>query len=120
MNSLQNLVWEFVKENKKVRKKKQDLDQESDQEKKGKKERKHALDQESDQEIKKKLSFFLEHFLGRKRVFFLFLVFFHKFSSSGVHLFFVFTLSKFVILQRNLGEKIESPETDERLMGKKS
>ena len=34
--------------------------------------RKQELDQESDQEKKKKLSFFLDHFLGRVLVFFLF------------------------------------------------
>ena len=47
--------WEFIKENKTVRK--QELDQES--KKTRKKERKHVLDQESVQEKKKKLSFFL-------------------------------------------------------------
>ena len=41
--------WEFIKENKRVRK--QELDQESDQE--NKKKRKHAFDKESDQEKKK-------------------------------------------------------------------
>ena len=71
--------WEFIKENKKVRKqenrlstkkvikkkKKKDgkhaLDQESDQEKTTtakKKERKHALDQECDQEKRKTFFFF--------------------------------------------------------------
>ena len=49
------LGWEFIKENKKVRKK-----------------RKHAFDQERDQEKKKKLSFFLERFLGRERFSFFF------------------------------------------------
>ena len=63
--------WEFIKENKTVRK--QELDQESNQE--NKKERKHALDQESVQEEKKKLSFFLDRFLGRV------LVFFYKFLT---------------------------------------
>ena len=37
-----------------------------------KKTRKHTLDQESDQEKKKKLSFFLDRFLGREPVFFSF------------------------------------------------
>ena len=40
------------------KKKKQDLDQESDQEKKGKKERKHALNQDSNQEKRKTLFLF--------------------------------------------------------------
>ena len=68
------LRWEFIKENKKVRK--QELDQESDQEKKKtrtrprKRSRKQELDIESDQE-KRKLSFFLDHFLVQ----FFFLVF---------------------------------------------
>ena len=40
-----------------------------------KKTRKQELEQESDQENKKKLSFFLDHFLGRVLVFFLFFLF---------------------------------------------
>ena len=78
--------WEFIKENKTVRK--QELDLESDQENM-KKERKQELDQESDQENKKKLSFFLDHFLARVLVFFLFfscfltfLFSFYKFSPQ--------------------------------------
>ena len=80
MKSDQNcdLRWEFIKENKKVRKqehtpstkkaikkkrkkRKHALDQESDQEKTitVKKERKHGLDQESDKEKKKKTFFLL-------------------------------------------------------------
>ena len=77
--------WEFIKENKTVRK--QELDLESDQENM-KKERKQELDQESDQENKKVFlfflvksvfsffffdrSFFLDCFLGRQHVFFFF------------------------------------------------
>ena len=60
MHHVQSLRWEFIKENKKVRKK--ELDQERDQEK-----RKQELDQESDQE-KKKVFFFL---IGRVLVVFL-------------------------------------------------
>ena len=48
MKAWKHLRWEFIKENKKVRK--QELDQESDKEKK----RKQELEQESDQEKKKK------------------------------------------------------------------
>ena len=47
--------WEFMKENKKVRK--QELDRERDQENK-KKERKQELDQESDQKKRKNFIFF--------------------------------------------------------------
>ena len=72
MHHVQSLRWEFIKENKKVRKK--ELDQERDQEK-----RKQELDQESDQEKKKVFSFILK----RERVFFFFswpLSFFFYFS----------------------------------------
>ena len=70
------LRWEFLKENKKVRK--------------------QELDQESDKEKKKKLSFFLNHFLGR--VFVFFLVFFFSWSSS----FFLFILFSFINSQLRL------------------
>ena len=77
-------IYKRKQENKKTRK--HTLDQESDQEKKDNgQEKKHALDQESDQEKNRKLSFFLDRFLGRERVFFLysyFLVFFYKFSPQ--------------------------------------
>ena len=69
--------WEFIKENKKVRKQeKKNLTKKAIKEKR-KQERKHALVQE-------KLSFFPDRFLGRV------LVFFYKFppqvtcSSSGI------------------------------------
>ena len=79
--------WEFIKENKKVRK--QELDQESEQENKNtrtqprkrsrkqenknsaKKAIKKTRKQELDQEKKKKNFFFLDHFLGRVLVFLL-------------------------------------------------
>ena len=51
-----------------------------------KKTRKHAFDQESGQEKMKKLSFFLDRFLGRELVFLLFsyfLVFFFKFPPGN-------------------------------------
>ena len=64
--------WEFIKENKTVRK--QELDQES--KKTRKKERKHVLDQESVQEKKKKLSFFLIGFFAESVFSFFFLTFF--------------------------------------------
>ena len=69
MRSNQHLRWEFIKENKKVRK--QELDQESEQKKTTRtRPRKRSRKQESDQEKKKKLSFFLDHFLDRVLVFF--------------------------------------------------
>ena len=82
---LVEIRWEFIKENKNVRKhafvqesdQEKQKDQESDIEKRKKitvkkKGRKHALNHESEQENKKKLSFFLDYFLGRERVFFRF------------------------------------------------
>ena len=65
------LRWEFIKENKKVRKQEKTLSTKRAIKKK-RRMKKHALDQES----------FLGRFLGRERVFFLFfsfLVFFYKF-----------------------------------------
>ena len=71
------LGWEFITENKKVRKqenKKTRTWPRKRQENK-KKERKLALDQECDQEKKKKKYSFLDHFLGLVLVFFLCLLF---------------------------------------------
>ena len=65
--SLSDQRWEFIKENKKVRK--QELDQESDQENKNltkkaiKKTRKQERKQELDQEKRKNVLFFLNTFL---------------------------------------------------------
>ena len=60
-----NQRWEFITEKKKVRKQDNKNSTKKGIKKTRKKERKHALDQEK----KKKLSFFLDHFLGRVLVF---------------------------------------------------
>ena len=61
--------WEFIKENKKVRK--QQLGQESDQDnKKKKKENKNSTKKKKE----KNFLFFLDHFLGRVILFFFFLL----------------------------------------------